>query len=210
MHSYVSPRGLLYYFLLPVSTACVLAPLFMLLSSEESLESNMNKGERTSCSPWPCQFPCPICRFTFHFPFPLNSHISSQTSPLWKIPCVVAVYWFSCIANTNVKIVWVFCILQVNVLWWQDTASSDTHLISYCCCSIKKDQSEFAMIYGNTFTNKFTFRTFGYPFQHFSKWLVFCTKNTVWVLQSHQYLPHIHVHWFMLLFVWYGCCSCHT
>lgn len=168
MHSYVSPRGLLYYFLLPVSTACLLAPLFMLLSSEESLKSNMNKGERTSCSPWPWQFPHPICRFTFHFPFPPNSHISSQISPLWKMLCVVAVSWFSCIANTNVKIVWVFCILiLVNILWWQDTASSDTHLISYCCCSIKEDQREFAMIYGNTFTNKFTFRTFGYPSQHF-------------------------------------------
>ena len=29
---------------------------------------------------------------------------------------------------------------------------------------------------------------------HFFKWPVFCTKNTVRVLQSHQYLPYMHLH----------------
>ena len=77
----------------------------------------------------------------------------------------MVVYWFSFVAITKLKIMWVFHIIQVNVLWWPDT-SSDTYLISYCCC-IKEDQSEFAMIYGNTFTNKFTFRTLGYPSQPF-------------------------------------------
>ena len=44
----------------------------------------------------------------------------------------------------------------------------------------------------------------------YSIWLVFSTKNTVWVLRSPQYIPCIHVHWSMLCVAWYGSWSCRT
>ena len=112
-------------------------------------------------------------------------------------PCLVPLSFSACTQSKDCREAMCFVVIfhkHGYVIWnLPFTQFCLMNHLSSCDCLIEKS-AEFDMWLMWYIGKQFHLRTFGYDHsQHFIKWLVFSTENTVWVLQSHNHILCMHL-----------------